>query len=88
MTKRFTITARVLPDGTTFLVIGREAHTLVLLTRNGAAGVTACDFRGGPPFRLPAYCWAPMEKHDAGWRGRLVLHSAVEIIHDHRAVAA
>ena len=78
-------------DGTVFEVTGQEAHTLALLVEKGAAGVTAYDFRGGPPFRLPAYTHSLIrrhhlaietrrEAHDGGWHGRFVLHTPLEIV--------
>ena len=61
------------------------------LHQKGALGVVAYDFRGGPPFRLPAYTWSLMrnhglvietrrEQHECGWHGRFVLHTPIEII--------
>ena len=90
MSRRLTITARILPDGAMFTATGQEARTLLLLHRKGKDGVVAYDFTGGPPFRLPAYVWALKRKHglhietkhdlhDGGWHGRFVLHTAVEI---------
>lgn len=78
-------------DGTAFEVTGQEAHTLALLVEKGAGGVTAYDFRGGPPFRLPAYTHnlirrhhlaieTRREVHEGGWHGRFVLHTPVEIV--------
>lgn len=78
-------------DGTAFEVTGQEAHTLALLVEKGAAGVTAYDFRGGPPFRLPAYTHSLIrrhhlaietrrEAHEGGWHGRFVLHTPLEIV--------
>ena len=91
MTKRLKVTARMLPDGQQFTCTGQEAKTLVLLKQKGAAGVEAYDFRGGPPFRLPAYCHSLIKhkglhietqrvNHDGGWHGRFVLHTTIEII--------
>ena len=91
MAKRFKVTARILPDGLPFTSSGQEGRTLLLLHEKGALGVVAYDFRGGPPFRLPAYTWSLMrnhglaietrrEQHDCGWHGRFVLHTAIEII--------
>lgn len=91
MSKRFTVTARILPDGAPFKVSGQEARTLVLLSEKATKGVVAYDFRGGPPFRLPAYTWSLMrnhglvietrrEQHECGWHGRFVLHTPIEII--------
>ena len=91
MSKRFKVTARKLPDGQPFTCSGQEGKTLLLLHKNGASGVVAYDFRGGPPFRLPAYCWSLIrnrglviethrEQHDGGWHGRFVLHTAIEIL--------
>ena len=80
-----------LSDGTLRTARGQEARTLLLLTEKAAAGVVAYDFRGGPPFRLPAYTWSlnrnhglvietRHENHDGGWHGRFVLHTQVEIV--------
>jgi hypothetical protein len=91
MTRRLKVTARILPDGVPFATSGQEARTLILLREKGALGVVAYDFRGGPPFRLPAYTWALMrnhglvietrrEQHECGWHGRFVLHTPIEII--------
>jgi hypothetical protein len=91
MTKRFKVTARILPDGKPFTSSGQEAKTLSLLYEKGVLGVVAYDFHGGPPFRLPAYTWALMrnhglvietcrERHECGWHGRFVLHTAIEIL--------
>ena len=91
MTKRLKVAARILPDGQPFSCTGQEAKTLLLLLQKGAAGVEAYDFRGGPPFRLPAYCHSLIKhkglhietqrvKHDGGWHGRFVLHTLVKII--------
>ena len=91
MSKRFKVIARKLPDGPSFTTSGQEGRTLLLLHEKGAVGVVAYDFRGGPPFRLPAYTWSLMrnhdlaietrrEQHECGWHGRFVLHTAIEII--------
>lgn len=91
MNKRIVVTARTLADGCAFTVRGQEAKTLLPLTEKSSAGVVAYDFRGGPPFRLPAYTWSLVRKHglaietrrenhDGGWHGRFVLHSPVEIV--------
>ena len=88
---RLKVTARILPDGSPFTCRGQEAKTLILLHQKGAEGVEAYDFRGGPPFRLPAYCHSLIKhkglrietqrvNHDGGWHGRFVLHTLVEII--------
>ena len=91
MTKRFRVTARILPDGLPFTCAGQEAKTLSLLLQKGAAGVQAYDFRGGPPFRLPAYCHSLIKhkglqietqrvNHEGGWHGKFVLHTPIDII--------
>jgi hypothetical protein len=91
MSKRLKVTARILPDGLNFTCTGQEAKTLFLLKQKGAAGVQAYDFRGGPPFRLPAYCHSLIKhrglhietqrvNHEGGWHGRFVLHTPIEII--------
>ena len=84
------ITARIGTDGKPFETRGQEAKTLALLVTKGKAGVEAYDFRGGPPFRLPAYCHSLIRKglvietvrvpHDGGWHGKFVLHTPVEIL--------
>lgn len=90
MSKRFKVTARK-PEGKIFTASGQEGRTLLLLHQKGTMGVVAYDFRGGPPFRLPAYTWSLMrnhglvietrrEQHDCGWHGRFVLHTPIEII--------
>ena len=91
MSKRFKVSARKLPGGMKFTASGQEGRTLLLLHQKGALGVVAYDFRGGPPFRLPAYTWSLMrnhgliietqrEQHECGWHGRFVLHTPIEII--------
>lgn len=91
MGKRIKVIARVSPGGNAFTVTGQEAKTLLLLSQKGNAGVTAYDFRGGPPFRLPAYCHSMIkhkglsietrrESHEGGWHGRFVLHTPIEIL--------
>jgi hypothetical protein len=91
MSKRFKVTTRKMPDGSPFITSGQEAKTHLLLQEKGALGVVAYDFRGGPPFRLPAYTWSLMrnhgltietrrEKHECGWHGRFVLHTPIEIL--------
>ncbi len=90
MSKRFKVIARKL-EGETFTASGQEGRTLLLLHQKGALGVVAYDFRGGPPFRLPAYTWSLMrnhglvietrrEQHECGWHGRFVLHTPIEIL--------
>jgi len=79
------------PDGSLFRVTGQEAHTLALLVEKGATGIVAYDFRGGPPFRLPAYTHnlirrhrlvieTRREAHEGGWHGRFILHTPLEIV--------
>ena len=72
------------------IVTGREAETLIKLVQYGPTGLTAYDFAGGPPFRLPAYVAnlraRPLEietlreEHDCGWHGRYVPHTPVTIL--------
>lgn len=91
MTHRLSVTARRPPDGDAFHVTGQEARTLLLLIEKGQQGVVAYDFEGGPPFRLPAYTWSLMRKHNliietvreshpGGWHGRFVLHTLLQVI--------
>jgi hypothetical protein len=91
MGKRIKVQARVAPDGKPFTATGQEGKTLLLLCQKGKAGVTAFDFHGGPPFRLPAYCWSLIRhqglaietvrvQHDGGWHGKFELHTPVEIL--------
>tara|TARA_R110002124_G_scaffold183210_1_gene350611 strand:+ start:2029 stop:2334 length:306 start_codon:yes stop_codon:yes gene_type:complete len=78
------------PDSLPGIVTGREAETLLKLVQHGPTGLTAYDFAGGPPFRLPAYVAnlraRPLEietlreEHDCGWHGRYVLHTPVTIL--------
>ena len=76
-----------------FLIAHSQA-TAATLVEKGQAGVVAYDFRGGPPFRLPAYTWSlgrnfglvietRREAHDGGWHGRFVLHTQIEVIAIH-----
>lgn len=70
-------------------VCGREAETLIMLVSSGARGVTAYDFRGGPPFRLSAYICdlrkqdvsilTEREDHDCGSHARYVLSAPVRV---------
>jgi hypothetical protein len=94
MGNRVKVTARILPDGKPFTATGQEGRTLLLLYEKASRGVVAYDFRGGPPFRLPAYTWSLMRKfglnietrrelHDGGWHGLFVLHTPIEIIATH-----
>ena len=91
MSKRLKVTARIACDGKPFTASGQEGKTLLLLCQKGKDGVTAFDFKGGPPFRLPAYCWSLIRhqglvietvrvQHDGGWHGKFVLHTPVEIL--------
>jgi hypothetical protein len=90
MANRVKVNFRILPDGPMQTAKGQEGRTLLLLHEKASLGVVAYDFRGGPPFRLPAYTWSLMRKfglnietrrelHDGGWHGRFVLHTPVEI---------
>lgn len=89
--RAFKVTARIAPDGVPFVCRGQEARTLQLLVSKGRSGVVAYDFRGGPPFRLPAYTWSLTRKHglvietarvehDGGWHGKFILHTPIEIL--------
>ena len=91
MSKRFIVTARVLPDGQPFTLIGQQAKTLVTLNNLRMRGVTVFDFQGGVGYRLAAYIHTlskrrflniemTREKHDGGWHGRWFLKSPLEII--------
>lgn len=91
MRNSLTITARVLPDGKPFTVIGRDAWTLDELVSAGQKGCTPID---NPAPRWSAYVhnlrrnqglviqtrYEANKGQFAGTHGRYVLISAVEII--------
>jgi hypothetical protein len=91
MSKRLTITARVLPDGKPFTVTGRDAWALAELLKSGQAGCTPIE---NPAPRWSAYIFNLRRNHRliietrhephkgqfAGTHGRYVLLSKVEII--------
>lgn len=91
MRNSLTITARILPDGKPFTVIGRDAWTLAELATAGQNGCTPID---NPAPRWSAYVHnlrrnqrlviqtrhEPHKGQFAGTHGRYVLQSAVEII--------
>ena len=93
------MTKRTLPKATVeldldrarqFVVTGRGAETARLLLAKGRRGVTAYDFPGGAPFRLPAYVhtlrrmgWpitTQREPHCGGSHGRFVLECSGRIV--------
>lgn len=91
MTVKLTITARTIPDGQTFTVMGRDAWALSELFRAGANGCTPIDQPGprwsGYVFNLKRKCGVDIETvHEnhggqfAGTHARYVLRSNVEII--------
>ncbi len=91
MAERLSITARVLPDGRSFIVNGRVAWALSELVRAGARGVTPIDMPGP---RWAAYVHSLRhergvdvetlhEEHDGPFPGRharYVLRSIIEIM--------
>ncbi|TQX88441.1 MULTISPECIES: hypothetical protein [unclassified Rhizobium] len=92
MTQKLTITARILPDGATVKVIGRDAWALRNLIDAGSAGCTPIDHPGPRwshyVFKLRGFGFAIEtidEKHGgpfAGSHARYVLRSRVEIVDD------
>jgi hypothetical protein len=91
MGKPYTIIARILPDGSPFTVTGRDAWALAELLKSGQKGCTPIE---NPGPRWSAYVFnlkhnqglVIQTRHEAhkgqfaGWHGRYVLLSAVEII--------
>lgn len=71
-------------------VRGRDGETALRLAQHGERGLTAFDFKGGPPFRLPAYVCdlrkaglqirTEREKHDCGFHARYVLETPVRVL--------
>lgn len=98
MTKKLTITARILPDGAPMTVIGRDAWALRNLVNAGRAGCTPIDHPGPRwshyVFKLRGFGFTietVHENHDgqfAGTHARYVLRSAVEIVHDSEGAGA
>ncbi|KAA0698552.1 hypothetical protein DTW90_12155 [Neorhizobium sp. P12A] len=92
MTKRLVIVARILPDGRTVRVVGRDAWALRNLVLAGDTGCTPIDHPGPRwshyVFKLRGFGFAIQtldEKHGgqfAGTHARYVLRSEVEIIDD------
>ncbi|MCV0428174.1 MAG: helix-turn-helix domain-containing protein [Roseibium sp.] len=77
-------------DAKPFAVRGRDGETALRLAEYGERGLTAYDFKGGPPFRLPAYVCdlrkaglqirTEREKHDCGHHARYVLETPVRVL--------
>jgi hypothetical protein len=98
MSKRYTIRARILPDGALMTIVGRDADTLEKLIAAGLRGLT--------PIEYPAPRWSHYvfklrragiiietidEPHGgpfAGHHARYVLRSEVEILRDDLEQAA
>lgn len=90
MTNRLIITARILPDGKPFKVIGRDGWALRHLVNAGKAGCTPIDHPGPRwshyVFKLRGHGFVietVEERHGgqfAGTHARYVLHSDVEIV--------
>ena len=91
MTVRLTVTARILPDGPSFSVKGRDAWALSELLKAGPRGCTPIDNPGprwsGYVFNLKRDCGLSIETRHEPHRGefpgthaRYVLLSAVEIV--------
>lgn len=92
MTKRLVIRARILPDGNTVTVVGREAWALRNLVNAGSSGCTPIDHPGprwsayvldlrGMGFQIETI----HEKHEGPFPGshaRYVLRSDVQIFED------
>lgn len=92
MRQKLTIAARILPDGATIKVVGRDAWALRNLVMAGTRGCTPID---NPAPRWAHYTWKLRragfvietidEKHGgqfAGSHARYVLRSQVEIVSD------
>jgi hypothetical protein len=90
MAKKLNVTARLLSDGRTFIVKGRDGWALLELEKAGPRGCTPLD---NPGPRWSAYVFnlkrehglaieTKMERHCGEFPGshaRYILHSAVEI---------
>lgn len=96
--KKLTITARIIPDGRTITVVGRDAWALRNLVNADAAGCTPIDHPGPRwshyVFKLRSFGFVIEtinEAHGgpfAGTHARYVLRSQVEVIeNDERAAA-
>ena len=92
MSKRYTIRARILPDGRPMTIVGRNADTLEKLIAAGSRGVTTIEY---PAPRVSHYVYRLRgmgfiintvdEAHGglfAGHHGRYTLVSQVEILRD------
>ena len=91
MTRRLTVTARVLPDGAPFRVYGRDAWALLELVAAGKCGCTSID---NPGPRWSDYIHALRHEHGLrietlheahrgdfpGRHGRYVMRCPVEIL--------
>ena len=92
MTKKLTISARILPDGKPMTVVGRDAWALRNLVKAGEAGCTPIDHPGPRwshyVFKLRGFGFlieTVNENHGgqfAGTHARYVLRSKVEILHE------
>lgn len=99
MSKRYTIRARILPDGLPMTIVGRDAWALEQLL---AAGEVGCTPITRPAPRWSHYVWKLRTKHGlvihtddeahggqfAGHHGRYTLVSQVEILRDDMENAA
>lgn len=95
--KKLTITARIIPDGRTLTVVGRDAWALQNLVRAGRAGCTPIDHPGPRwshyVFKLRGFGFiieTINEMHGgpfAGRHARYVLRSDVQLL-DEQGVAA
>lgn len=96
--KKLTITARIIPDGRTITVIGRDAWALRNLVDAGSVGCTPIDHPGPRwshyVFKLRGFGFVIEtinEAHGgpfAGTHARYVLRSHVEVIEDDKRAAA
>lgn len=92
MAAKLTVTARILTDGPTFTVKGRDAWALLELVKAGQRGCTPIENPGprwsGYVFNLKRQHGLAIEtRHEShrgpfpGSHGRYILHSQVEILH-------
>jgi Winged helix domain len=88
---KLTVAARVMPDGRTFTVTGRDAWALLELAKAGPWGCTPIDNPGprwsGYVFKLKRHHGLDIETMHEGHEGqfpgthaRYVLRSAVEVV--------